>query len=151
MDVDYKLDAIEAMTLIVYFGYEDDRILTDEMRALNSKFRIAIDYSSQRKSIGQVIISKNVPNYVLFGCIVRKTKNDQFSFSALQKCMYEVNSKNKELQYEYVGVSKLIDDDDVLTEKVLNIMKHTLRFVHIYVCLPINEGEKDSKKTSATC
>lgn len=119
----------------MYFGSEDGHISHD-MEELDKKFKVVFHYQTYRnRKLGNIVIQNNNADYPVYGCIVRKNKDDKFDFAALKKCMQEINKINKKDQYEYVGVSEVLDDDDcILMDKIINIMRYELRHVNIYIC-----------------
>lgn len=126
---------IESYTVIVYFSTEDG-YLTNSVIELDKKFHFLNKFRQTRRNLGDAIRhdDKN-RNYILYGCIVRKSKEDSFDFKSLKKCLLEVNKNNRQDQYDYIAFEALGDDEGLLHEKILTLMRFYLRKVEIYVCL----------------
>lgn len=129
----YPLVEIENGTAILYFGTEDG-FISEDIEDLDKKFRIIIDYKSTRKQLGDIIHAhKNNDAYSLYGCIVRKTKDAPFDFMSFHKCITQIKKKNKD--YYYVAFQAFLDSsDDLIVNKIVNMLRHSLIKLEIYVC-----------------
>lgn len=106
------------------------------MEELDKKFSFLNEFRRARKQLGDVI-KYEVKNkyYILYGCIVRKTQKDPFNFKSFTKCLSQISKNNRKDKYIYIGIQAIKDDnDDLLMEKILSILKNYLSKVDIYVC-----------------
>lgn len=139
VNVDYPLINIESGTLIIYFGTMDGAI-TDEMKTLDEKFRILRDYKNNPRTLGKPVVTMTPDkNFVLYGCIVRNKERDPFNYERFQECLSAIQRENRKLghnAYSFVALTAVEDGEDLLLQKMLNLLRHSLNNVSIYVCWP---------------
>ncbi|KAI4471144.1 hypothetical protein MML48_1g08476 [Holotrichia oblita] len=131
------LSEIASGTIMIYFlskdGYE-----TDEIKSLYHKFpflRFSVrDISS--KILGQYVnIQRN--DYNFYGCIVRNSHKDLFSFQDFQKCLNSIQMRNRRDKYEYIAFQAFLENgSELIVEKIVNLISHSMTYVHVYVCWP---------------
>lgn len=143
VNVEYPLVSIEPETIILYFTTEKGE-QTKEMETLNEKFSFMSHHNSASRHLGQVIKYDKITNYVLYGCVVRKTAEDLFDFESFGKCLTQINKENKKNMYEYVGITPI--EDVLLHEQILTLMKTMLKYVCIYVCRHNSNWSDDCTK-----
>ncbi|KAK4872808.1 hypothetical protein RN001_014837 [Aquatica leii] len=133
-NVRYPLVEIEPGTAIIYFGTVNGHV-SEDLQSLDNKFRIIGDYMRANRKLGDVIqVYKNDQQYSLLGCITRNTEKDLFDFSSFQKCIVQVKKLNKN-HYGYIGIQAFHDDhDDLLLNKIINMMRYSFIKVEVYVC-----------------
>ncbi|XP_044269461.1 uncharacterized protein LOC123014415 [Tribolium madens] len=129
----YPIKDIESGTVILYFSSEDE-FITDEMRSLDEKFNFLNEFKFGRKSLGSVIFTTKTTDYLLCGCIVRRRKNDSFDFQAFQKCLQAIQRENRKHKYYYYAFQAFEDKDSTLNQKIINLMRNSLRDIEVYVC-----------------
>jgi hypothetical protein len=106
------------------------------MHALDAKFHFLREFALAKKTSGSVIFYTQAENYLLCGCIVKKTKADPFDFDALQKCLYSIQSENRKHKFYYVALQALTDEDPCINHKLVDVMRNSFRKVEVYVCCP---------------
>ncbi|XP_064211328.1 uncharacterized protein LOC661444 isoform X2 [Tribolium castaneum] len=143
----YPIKDIEAGTVILYFSSEDESI-TDEMRSLDEKFTFLREFKFARKSLGNVIFNSKTSDYLLCGCIVRKHKSDPFDFEAFRRCLQSIQKENKKYKYYYYAFQAFEDQDSTINQKIINLMRNSLRDVEVYVCW-VGELQKEIQLNSS--
>lgn len=108
------------------------------MEHLDHKFNFLLEYRKQRKSVGDAIrfVKKGE---VLYGLIVRKGKDDCFSYIHFEKCLIELRKLVKDDDLWFIGVEAFCAENDPVTmEKVITVMINVLanRDLELYVCWP---------------
>lgn len=130
---------IEAETAIVYLGSEDGYV-TEEIDSLSTKFRtVRRDYTTSNRKLGDVIQTWSNDNYyALYGCIVKKQRDDLFDYISFQKCINRLKTLNrKENMFYFVAFQAFVDkSDDLIITKIVNMLRYSLIGVDIYVCWP---------------
>ncbi|KAF2883990.1 hypothetical protein ILUMI_22188 [Ignelater luminosus] len=137
-NVEKPVVQIEPETAIVYFGSEDGYV-SEEVDSLSTKFRtVKRDYTTSNRKLGDVIQTWSDNNYALYGCIVKKQKDDLFDYISFQKCINRLRTLNsKENKFYYVAFQAFLDQsDDLVISKVINLLRYSLRDVEVYVCWP---------------
>lgn len=135
--VRHPLVDIETETALIFFGSEDGGV--DESGTdLDHKYNFLLEFRKKPKVVGDVIrfIKKKE---VLYGLIVRKKQDDEFSYIHFEKCLYELRKHVKKDEFVFVGVQAFCTDDDPLTmEKIISVMKNVLTApgLELYVCWP---------------
>jgi hypothetical protein len=104
------------------------------MHALDAKFHFLREFALAKKTSGSVIFYTQAENYLLCGCIVKKTKADPFDFVALQKCLYSIQSENRKYKFYYVAFQALTGEDPCINHKLVDVMRNSFRKVEVYVC-----------------
>lgn len=137
----YPIVDIAQETIILYLCSEDGHV-TKEMEQLDNKFRFLDHFKRQNKLLGQCVRFDRTKNYILYGCTVRKGKNDDFQFGAFEKCLREVQKKNNNDKYHYVGIQAVDSRDWSLNLKIINLLRNLMRNVEIYVCWPGELGSQ---------
>lgn len=143
MNPEYTLLDIEPGTIITYFLTEKAET-TDNMEKLNAKFPFMVQNRNASNRLGDVVKYDKTKDYVLYGCVVRRTLKDPFDFESFQKCLTQINKFNRQDLYEYVGITE--ESDKLLHEQILTVMKTILRKVDIYVCKS-STNKNDVEKT----
>lgn len=135
--VRYNLVSVVKDTALVFFGSEDGDV--DECgKDLDKKFNFLLDYRKQPKTVGGVIRLVKKDD-VLYGLIVRKRKDDAFSYIHFEKCLCDLRKQLKKDDLWYIGVEAICAEDVPLTvEKIITVMKNILTTtdVELYVCWP---------------
>ncbi|KAJ3660383.1 hypothetical protein Zmor_004833 [Zophobas morio] len=132
----YAIETIDTGTVILYFSSEDEHI-SDEMRKLDEKFHFLSDFRYAKKAKGNVILNTRNQNYLICGCIVKKTERDPFDFIALQKCLSAIQKENRKSKFYYYAFQAMRDEtDSCINYKIINILRNSLREVEVYVCWP---------------
>jgi hypothetical protein len=106
------------------------------MHELDAKFHFLREFGIAKKTSGSVIFYTKAENYLLCGCIVKKTKADPFDFVALQKCLSSIQSENRKYKFYYVAFQALTDEDPCINHKLVDVMRNSFRKVEVYVCCP---------------
>ncbi|KAJ8949319.1 hypothetical protein NQ318_006744 [Aromia moschata] len=133
--VEKPIADIEEETSIIYLSSVDGHVST-EMEQLSKKFAFLSEFKKSPKNLGDVITYKMPKRfYVLKGCIVRKTKNDLFDFKSFRNCVQQISRDCKKEQYVYVAFQAIKDDqDDLINDKIITILKNYMRGVDVYIC-----------------
>lgn len=93
--------------------------------------------------IGDAIkYAHNSKYYILYGCIVRKTRNDCFDFESFEKCLLQINKNNKKDEFYYVAYQSITDKNDCyINDKIITLLRNVLRNVEVYVCKSNRGGD----------
>lgn len=128
-----QITEIDSETIIIYFASKDGK-KTDTMKNLDNKFKFLSHFEKEAKTVGETIrlVPLFLKNYVLYGCIVKENHDDLFSFVAFANCLKSVIKNYRTDGYFYIAFQS--EHDDMLNTKILNVMKHTLKDIDIYVC-----------------
>lgn len=136
---DTPITKIDSGTLILYFATakgDEDLI----MKQMSKKFNFLSKFQAHRpKILGDIVYSED-KNWGLCGCIVRNTSSEQISFKSLNKCIQNINKKNKSFgrdAFNYVAL-QWVDaqqySDEIVNDKIIMMLRNYLRNVDIYVC-----------------
>lgn len=144
----YPLSKIESGSIVLYFGTENGDT-NPVMESLDKKYYIIPNYKKSQKILGNVIRTEKF-NDIIYGCIVKKKNEDLFNFAYFEKCLKEIKKRNKKDQYMYVAI-EAIRDEDLLLEKITNIIRTILYDLELYICWPeeLQYYMPDSFKMSA--
>lgn len=130
---------IDSGTLILYLATakgDEDLI----MKEMSKKFNFLSKFQAHRpKILGDIVYSED-KNWGLCGCIVRNTSSEQISFQSLNKCIQNINKKNKSFgrdAFNYVALQRVDPEqysDEMVNEKIIMMLRDYLRNVDVYVC-----------------
>lgn len=103
---------------------------------MNKKFNFIDHFKKNTKKLGDTIrFEDRSKNYILYGCIVRKTQQSAFDFNAFARCLLQIKKDNKKDQFYYAAYQMLTDDKDrFINEKIITLLRNLLREVDVYVC-----------------
>lgn len=121
---------ISDQTNILYFTSEDG-FITPLMQELDGALGILKDFKFASKTLGTPIRSER-RGFVLYACIVRKTNKDPFSFEHYEECLLKIRKEKN--NYDYVAFES--QDDEMFTNKLVNLTRSVLHSYEIHVCLP---------------
>ncbi|KAG5889537.1 hypothetical protein JTB14_036628 [Gonioctena quinquepunctata] len=137
------LKDIDEYTIILYLSTEDGNV-SEEMEELNQRFNFLSNFRQSPKKLG-ISIRTEWKNYLLYGCIVRKTVKAPFDFESFAKCLSDINKNNNKDKFEYVALQVVYDEtDDILNEKIITLLRDRLKRVDIYMCY----GKRDENQTT---
>ncbi|XP_050293437.1 uncharacterized protein LOC126733979 [Anthonomus grandis grandis] len=135
------LTNIDSGTLLLYFT-DTEGTSDDTMLRLSKKFNFMEEFNQHTpKSLGDIVyFDDNVTNYGICGCIVRKSPNDTISFKALQKCIENINEKNKafgDSAFLYVAMQWVNEEaylDKTVNQKIISVLINILKDASVHVC-----------------
>lgn len=129
------LTDIQSQTGLVFFGSEDG-VTSFEMECLAKKYDYLQEYKNKKKITGDVIKIINRNEY-LYGLIIRRLHSQQIVYSEFEKCLFNLRKMLKADETVYIGIQGFVENgDQVLTDKLVNLMQNTLQDVEIWVCWP---------------
>lgn len=127
---------LEAWSIIIYIGYEDGYV-SDHIKELDKKFKILAEYQKRCKSEKTIETVIKTKNYILYGFIIKKNKDDNICYKRFDECLVQVQKYNRKHLYEYVGFEYFEDENDpCVMDKLINLLRNTLSHVEIYICYP---------------
>lgn len=130
-------------TIIIYFSTEKGEI-EEDVNKLDAKFHFLEQFKKSIKKLGDVIkYESKTKFYILYGCIVRKTRNEPFDYEAFQKCLLQINRNNKKDLFYYVAYQLIPDNKSYINDKIITLLRNVLRDVEVYVCTTGNTSIKE--------
>lgn len=126
---------IDIGTIIIYFSTETGEIEEDTLELAN-KFKFLDQLKKATRRLGDAIrFEDRSKNYILYGCIVKKTRNSPFDFQSFAKCISQIKKDNKKDLFGYIAYQSITDKNDfIINDKIITLLRNLMRDVEVYVC-----------------
>lgn len=126
---------IDKGTIIIYFSTEKGEIEEDTIELAN-KFKFLDQLKKVPRRLGDAIrFDDRSKNYILYGCIVRKTLNSPFDFESFAKCLSLIKKENRKDFFAYIAYQSITDKNDfIINDKIVTLLRNLMRDVEVYVC-----------------